>query len=432
MITNILEIAASLYQSILSVYFILKFNQCSWRKCKSAFPTVLLLFAITLTGDFFAPGFSTITSTVLFLITIIFALIICKKKYVQAILSACIYKVTLLLIGSLLYIALSIVINNFDTLVQGSDSIGRYIYLISGNLLVFAVLKLLLVAFQRHDLLDIKTGIITFIMSLITLAGLSVAITLTEIALENEIKNHILLLTCIFLVINIILYTLIHQIQTLQKSKYELQLLKERIKYQEERHNDATAIWNNVRKVQHDMKQHLTVISCHLEDGEIDECKLYVNELIPSIERVGKLIKSDNQVLDYLINSKLCGIKDAQIIVSGSIGNLSDIRDVDLACLLGNILDNAVEAITPLTNKKIELLFMKQNSNRIIICKNTIANSVLKNNNELKSTKIDGDTHGYGHIIINKIVQDYNGMVDYFEEDGMFGVQVILPTNDKI
>ena len=63
----------------------------------------------------------------------------------------------------------------------------------------------------------------------------------------------------------------------------------------------------------------------------------------------------------------------------------------------------------------------------MIICKNTIAKSVLAENRDLNSTKSGGDSHGYGHIIINKIVGDYDGMVEYFEEDGMFGIQVILP-----
>ena len=95
--------------------------------------------------------------------------------------------------------------------------------------------------------------------------------------------------------------------------------------------------------------------------------------------------------------------------------------------MIGNILDNAIEAIAPLERKKIELLFLKQNSNRVIICKNTIAESVLVKNKDLHSTKKVDGSHGYGHIIINKIVEDYHGMVDYYEEDGMFGVQVVLP-----
>ena len=142
---------------------------------------------------------------------------------------------------------------------------------------------------------------------------------------------------------------------------------------------------------------------------------------------ISKLIRSDNTILDYLINSKLCALKNTRVVISGSIGDLSDIRDADLACLMGNILDNAIEAVAQVEEKRIELLFSKQNANRIIICKNTIKESVLENNRELRTTKRSGGSHGWGHQIVEKIVSDYHGMIDYFEEFGMFGVQIILP-----
>ena len=70
---------------------------------------------------------------------------------------------------------------------------------------------------------------------------------------------------------------------------------------------------------------------------------------------------------------------------------------------------------------------MKQNSNRIIICKNTVAKSVLAENSSLKSTKQTGDAHGYGTKIVAEIVAKYHGMIDYYEEFDLFGVQIILP-----
>ena len=197
--------------------------------------------------------------------------------------------------------------------------------------------------------------------------------------------------------------------------------------FEKARHNDASAVWENVRKVQHDMKQHLTVMSGYLEQDESEACKTYIQSLLPQVDQMGKLIRSDNSILDYLINSKLCALKNTRVIISGSIGDLSDIRDADLACLMGNILDNAIEAVEQVDEKRIELLFSKQNSNRIIICKNTVKESVLENNKELRTTKKSGDSHGWGHQIVERIVSDYHGMIDYFEEFGMFGVQIILP-----
>lgn len=243
----------------------------------------------------------------------------------------------------------------------------------------------------------------------------------------TDARNDVLIISISFVVVNIILYVLIFQIQKLLQDKYELRLLEEKIAFENSRLNDARIIWDDIKKIRHDMKQHLTIISGHLENGEIEGCKDYISELLPDIDHMGKLIISDNKVIDYIINTKLGSLDDTQVVISGSIGDLSDIKETDLACLLGNILDNAVDATMQAKEKRIELFFMRQNSNRIIICKNTTNNSVLQGNRELRSTKHDGHSHGYGTKIIKKIASDYNGMVEFFEDIDMFGVQVLLP-----
>ena len=143
---------------------------------------------------------------------------------------------------------------------------------------------------------------------------------------------------------------------------------------------------------------------------------------------MGNLIQSGNSVIDYLINTKLSTLDNVEVLISGYVGNYADIADVDLACILGNILDNAIEAQDHvISSKRIELLFLRKNSNRIIICKNTVKESVLQNNQRLKSTKEAPELHGMGHQIVETTVKKYNGLIDYFEKDDMFGVQIVLP-----
>jgi regulator of RNase E activity RraB len=67
-----------------------------------------------------------------------------------------------------------------------------------------------------------------------------------------------------------------------------------------------------------------------------------------------------------------------------------------------------------------------KNDNRVIICKNAISESVLKTNKELRSTKKNHDDHGLGHQIVETILKKYDGWVDYFETEDMFGVQIML------
>jgi len=224
---------------------------------------------------------------------------------------------------------------------------------------------------------------------------------------------------------------MVYQIGRLQDIEYEHKILEEKTAFDSTKYEETNAVWQNVRTVQHDMKHHLSVLQAQLDSGNVEASREYLANLLPEIESMGRVIRSDNKTIDYIINSKLGSLKDTQIVISGLIGDFSDIEDRDLACLFGNILDNAIEAISSLDEKRIEILFSIENSSRMVIFKNTIGRSVLKHNPELRSTKKDGASHGYGHKIVEKIVKDHRGMIDYFEEGDMFGVQIILPATAK-
>ena len=427
----IIELITSLFDSVLFVYFIIRYNRATFKTSWLTVPTVLLLFAVTLIGDFLLPGFSTAISIVLFLIATLFSLKISPNNKLRAIVAACIYEITFILLSSFLYMGISMIISDFDHLMQGSTGVGRFIYIFLHKVALFTVLQFILHVFRSDDSMNIWNGILTFLLSLTTMFGLGAAMYIAASPEASQYQLQIFIIVLAFILTNVFLYVLLYQVQRLQKSRYELKLLEEKMAFEQARHHDASAVWDNVRKVQHDMKQHLTVISGYLNQDQDGECQAYIQSLLPEIDQMGKLIRSDNAVLDYLINSKLCSLKNTRVIVSGSIGDLSDIRDADLACLMGNIIDNAIEAVEKVDEKRIELLFSKQNDNRIIICKNTVKESVLKNNPNLRSTKATGDSHGWGHQIVEKIVSDYHGMIDYFEEFGMFGVQIIIPERNN-
>ena len=112
------------------------------------------------------------------------------------------------------------------------------------------------------------------------------------------------------------------------------------------------------------------------------------------------------------------------------MGELADIDEVDLACLLGNLLDNALEALSLTKEPRLELCFFMENANRVISCKNSIAGSVLDKNKNLLSTKSDKSSHGFGIPVIRQIVAKYDGMCEFYEEDSLFCVTIVLPNKD--
>lgn len=431
MISTAFEFLATVVQAVTTAWFITRFNGFSYRRNSPAALFTAILIAITVLCDFFAPGFSILPMIIMFMVSFTYSCILNRRICARGIISVCIIHSLIALLSTVSYMVISSFVDNFDIVMQGSESVVRYVYLVVCNLAIFVMAKLILSLFSIDNTLEIKTSVIMFVTSFITLAGLGVTTKLASLDFAEDIQTSLIILTAAFIAINLILYSLVGQIQKLQQRKYELQLLNEKQNFEQSRLKDAEAIWESIRKMRHDMKQHFAVIQGYLQDDKPQECLQYVNDLAPNIDHIGNIIRSDNKVLDYLINSKLSHLGDTQVIISGVIGDLSDITDIDLSCMIGNILDNALEAIKPLKEKRIELLFAQQNSNRIIICQNTITESVLQKNKFLNTTKSDVKEHGLGHKIVASIAERYGGMVNYFEERDMFGVQIILPRVEK-
>lgn len=426
MMSLLFELGASLFDSVLGVYFMTKYNKY---KKKSFWPilAILIFFGVTLIGDYCAENFSWLITFSLISLSIGYSLIISEKKYFSAICSACIFHITLILLSTLLFHFYTAIFGNFEELLFGVNGAGRYAYIITHKILLLALLRLILLLKEHTSYGSLLNGILTIVFSVVTMFGLYFTIDITGVIDTSPINTQLLLITFIFLLLNVLLYVLLSQISHLHKKNYDLALLSEKAEFENKKYQESLRLWNESEKKRHDIKHHMAVLSGLLEAGETDKCQAYINDYLTSLQSEKKFSPSGSAVIDYLIHSKLAPLQETEIIVVGNVGDLSDIADIDLASLIGNILDNAIEAEEKVQHKRIELLFQQQNNNRMIICKNNIEASVLETNRELRSTKKARYRHGYGHQIVADIVLKYNGLVDYFEENGMFGVQILLP-----
>jgi len=69
----------------------------------------------------------------------------------------------------------------------------------------------------------------------------------------GAIDGPVFIIATVLVAVNVILYLFIHQIQRLQKSRYELMLINERIAHEAKQAEEVNTVWNNIRKVRHDM-----------------------------------------------------------------------------------------------------------------------------------------------------------------------------------
>lgn len=184
------------------------------------------------------------------------------------------------------------------------------------------------------------------------------------------------------------------------------------------------------RALKHDMKNHTLVILSYLDKNQIEQAKQYTSEILDKLNAMYTYISVGNSLLNFIINSKLSKAKEMKLEIKAEIENLpfSYMDSIDFSSLLGNILDNAMEAAVRSEKKMLAVTITHQKGFDTIVVKNSIDESVLDNNPEFKTSKKEPG-HGLGMKQIRTIVQKYDGELDFYEEQGMFHVFVALPKN---
>ena len=212
--------------------------------------------------------------------------------------------------------------------------------------------------------------------------------------------------------------------------QYQYDALQAEYQNSRNQQQEIERLHENTRRLKHDMKNHIMVIASHLNNNELDEVKDYLSVVLDNVNRVYSYIQTGNSVLNYIINSKLEYAQQNDIKFKAEIENLpfAKMGSVDFSAVLSNALDNAIEASMRASEKYIYVSILKKRGYDTITVKNKIDRSVLEGNPDLRSTKAESETHGYGVKQIKTITKKYDGMVDIYEDNGMFCISIMIPS----
>lgn len=190
-------------------------------------------------------------------------------------------------------------------------------------------------------------------------------------------------------------------------------------------------VMENFHREKHDWINELIVLKNEIE---------YENKavVIQNIDRIiqncqsGEIVSdTGNKCIDALINTKYATAKEKGIefILKIFIPEELPINQCDIGIVLGNILDNAIEATEKSNSsvKKIEIAMGIKKEALILVVKNPLAGALRKDKDgKLLSTKEDSKKHGYGINSIIRVARKYNGDVIIEEEEGQFVITVTM------
>ena len=189
-------------------------------------------------------------------------------------------------------------------------------------------------------------------------------------------------------------------------------------------------MYNQIRGFKHDYRNHIQAMKSHVANGELDAIAQYLDGLDSELDTIEPIIKTGNRMADAILNSKisLARAKGIQVIADANIAIELTTSPVDFCIILGNLLDNAMEACMPLPeHDRLIRIYMEMKNTQLYI---SITNTApygkrQKHGNKFMTTK--GEGHGFGLARIDHIVERYGGYLSRNSEDGAYSTEILLP-----
>lgn len=208
------------------------------------------------------------------------------------------------------------------------------------------------------------------------------------------------------------------------RQELENENMKLRQSYYEELEQNQLAI----RKLRHDMNNHLGIIGSFMETGEYEKALDYFKKLQVAAA-AGSRKFCENGLVNAVINAKynLAEKLDIPCFINMELKKVYDMDDVSLCTIFANLLDNALEAASGIPEKEKRRLSLKARLVSDALCievENTFAGEVKEAKGQLVTTKENAEGHGYGLRSVQDVVELYGGHIQISHEDGIFRVTI--------
>lgn len=188
-------------------------------------------------------------------------------------------------------------------------------------------------------------------------------------------------------------------------------------------------MYAKMRGWRHDYRHHIQAMKIHAANGEYEEIAEYLDMLDEDLTNIETVVKTGNQMADAILNSKLSIAAGKQINVKAEarIPVALTISELDLCIVIGNLLDNAMDACMELpAEERLIRIYMEMKGNYLYLALTNTAGGGKKGN--FRSTK--GAGHGLGLARVDAVIKKYGGYITRASEDNAFSTEILLPQGE--
>lgn len=251
----------------------------------------------------------------------------------------------------------------------------------------------------------------------------------------SSISPEMILLLIIF---NIIIVTIVFIFNIYRLLRFSRQLTENRLKTQYmqmqlQQNENMNILSNNLRSLRHDMNNHIGVIYGLLDTKQYNKLKSYLNGIYKNLQEANDIIIVNNEILSIILNNKkhLANEKMIQLVTWIEVKDFI-LTEIEICSLIGNILDNAIEATEKVPfdaidiDREIKFVCVEKEEGWYIDCKNPFVEAPLITEEGLMTTKKNKESHGIGSRTMQDIIKKYNGTLEYSTDDINFIVKIFI------
>ena len=231
------------------------------------------------------------------------------------------------------------------------------------------------------------------------------------------------------LVINFTVFFLFDRIARLYQEKQEKEQIEQQNKYYENQLQIINETQEASNKLRHDMKNHLRALYSDIKKGDISEAQKHISDIVDVYETGTEIIHTGYSAIDGLVNFKLQTAKQNGIRVQADVSLPSglNLSSFDLTVILGNLLDNALQAVSLVPEKGFVDLAIRYSKGMLLIrVSNPFKTAIKTENGKIVTTKADKKNHGYGLRSVEEAVAKYHGTIKIEADENIFTITVAL------
>lgn len=376
------------------------------------------------------------TTVYIFVLSLIFCKGTCLKKLIVTIIYNCFNELIQYITVTVIYISDYIVILNSPVQTQQIRDIVNYLFLITSQLIYILILNFILKNYCiDNGIKDFKYMLFFVVPNVFIVVLLSEYFNfyyknsnVVDISLFNNLK--MMGLACMALICAVLTVTILDKLIKENALRQKEALLAHQFNIQARHYKDLQIQFKNTRAFKHDINNHLICIKNLIANGDIKSTEQYIKKITESFEKLNLKVNTGNPFADAVISEKYNISIDKNIDFKCNVKMLNGIKmdPFDLCVILGNALDNAIEACEKITDKSIKkYIHITSTFNKsfmVFEIKNSMQGYIHKNH--MSTDKEDGINHGLGLLNIQSIADKYFGTTYIENSENMFELSIML------